>query len=115
MLQRKRVQSTSEGFKEALVGLDEPFKAVLEASYSWVPWAEAIPTTLLRQAKIRAGLTVDRIRPCSRNAGPAMCPPSLLSSVCFHPLTLHKPVDAIRRLRTLTLSEPRYDDRQGVS
>ena len=32
ILQRKSVHSTSEGFKGALAGFDEPFKAVLEAS-----------------------------------------------------------------------------------
>jgi transposase len=37
ILRRKRVDSTSKGFKEALAGYDEPFKAVLEASYSWGP------------------------------------------------------------------------------
>ena len=37
ILGRKRVHSTSEGFKEALAGYDEPLKAVLEASYSWGP------------------------------------------------------------------------------
>ena len=37
ILGRKRVHSTSEGFKEALAGYDEPFKAVLEESYSWGP------------------------------------------------------------------------------
>ena len=37
ILGRKRVHSTSQGFFEALAGYDEPFKAVLEASYSWGP------------------------------------------------------------------------------
>ena len=32
ILQRKRVHSTREGFKEALAGYDEPFQAVLEAA-----------------------------------------------------------------------------------
>ena len=37
ILGRRRVHSTCEGFKEALAGYDKPFKAVLEASYSWGP------------------------------------------------------------------------------
>jgi hypothetical protein len=35
ILRRKNVNSTSEGFKGALAGFNEPFQAVLEASYSW--------------------------------------------------------------------------------
>ncbi len=37
ILRWKSVNSTKEGFQEALAGYDEPFKAVLEASYIWGP------------------------------------------------------------------------------
>lgn len=34
ILRRERVHTTSEGSREALAGYNEPFEAVLEASYS---------------------------------------------------------------------------------
>jgi transposase len=59
ILQRKRVESTSKGFKEALTGYDEPFKAVLEASYSWGPmydWLDDVSEEVLlaHPLKVRA-------------------------------------------------------------
>ncbi len=59
ILRRKRVNSTSEGFKEALAGYDEPFKAVLEASYSWGPmydWLDDLSEEVLlaHPLKVRA-------------------------------------------------------------
>ena len=59
ILQRKRVNSTSEGFKEALAGYHEPFKAVLEASYSWGPmydWLDDVSEEVLlaHPLKVRA-------------------------------------------------------------
>jgi transposase len=59
ILQRKRVDSTSKGFKEALAGYDEPFKAVLEASYSWGPmydWLDDVSEEVLlaHPLKVRA-------------------------------------------------------------
>jgi hypothetical protein len=47
ILQRKSVHSTSEGFKAALAGFNEPFKAVLEASYSWGPMYDWLDDALL--------------------------------------------------------------------
>jgi transposase len=59
ILQRKRVESTSKGFKEALTGYDEPFKAVPEASYSWGPmydWLDDVSEEVLlaHPLKVRA-------------------------------------------------------------
>ncbi len=59
ILRRKRVSSTSLGFKEALAGYDEPFKAVLEASYSWGPmydWLDEMSEEVLlaHPLKVRA-------------------------------------------------------------
>lgn len=59
ILRRKRVHSTSKGFKEALAGYDEPFKAVLEASYNWGPmydWLDDMSEEVLlaHPLKVRA-------------------------------------------------------------
>ncbi len=59
ILSRKRVNSTCEGFKEALAGYDEPLKAVLEASYSWGPmydWLDDMSEEVLlaHPLKVRA-------------------------------------------------------------
>ena len=59
ILRRKRILSTSEGFKEALGGYGEPFKAVLEASYSWGPmydWLDELSeeVVLAHPLKVRA-------------------------------------------------------------
>ena len=53
------MDSTSKGFKEAVAGYDEPFKAVLEASYSWGPmydWLDDMSEEVLlaHPLKVRA-------------------------------------------------------------
>jgi hypothetical protein len=56
ILQRKSVHSTSEGFKAALAGFNEPFKAVLEASYSWGPmydWLDDVSEEVLLAHPLR--------------------------------------------------------------
>ena len=71
ILRRKSVNSTSEGFKGALAGFNEPFKAVVEASYSWGPmydWLDDVSEEVLlaHPLKVRA-----IARPClaRRRAG----------------------------------------------
>ena len=42
ILKRKQVRSSTEGFRDALEGFDEPLRAVLEASYSWGPTYDSL-------------------------------------------------------------------------
>ncbi len=66
ILRRKGVHNTREGYKEALAGLDRPFKAVLEESYSWGPmydWLDDLSEEVLlaHPLKVR-GIASARIK-----------------------------------------------------